>query len=155
MINIKKRTAILLGGILILSLGVNMFIAGSVFAHEKRHAKHAQGNYDHKRIERMIAKSFPEARQDEARAIMREHRQNIRAAYKHYTQQKKQLVALLKSDTISRDELEKAMEALRQAEAQISQHHHAFTIDLSLIATPEMRQKFARRIAKRGPLRRH
>lgn len=155
MVNMTKRTTILLGGLLVLSLSINMFIAGSVFAHEKRHKRHAQGNYDHERIERMIAKSFPEAKQDEARAIMQAHRQNIRAAYKNYTQQKRQLVALLTSDAVSREELEEVMAGLREAEAQISEHHHAFTIDLSLISTAEMRQKFARRIAKRGPLRRH
>ena len=122
-------------GLVVVSIALNLLLAGLIGGHMLREGQHSPPPLA------WAFKDVPKAVRDKARPLLREHSREVKAARRDVRKSERALRQLLKSETLTREELEAGLVAMRQSTADYHELVHEIGIDvlLSLDAKDRMR----------------
>lgn len=139
---LSRRTAIALGALLVLSLCLNLFVAGLVVARMGGPGRGADAAMA--RQERFF-RSLPEEAQPVVREVFREHRPEISARFARLREARREVATLLRAETLDRGALDAAMAEVRARGAEAQEVLHAAMAEAAARLPPEARHAMAAR----------
>ena len=124
-------------GLVVVSIALNLLLAGLIGGHMLREGRHSPPPLA------WAFKDVPKAVRDKVRPMLREHSREVMAARLDVRQSERALRKLLQTETLTREELEAGLVAMRQSTADYHELVHAIGIDVLLSLDSKERMRAA------------